>query len=234
MTPPFPDNEVARLEALRQYRILDTAPEQAFDDITRLASYICQAPIALMSLIDSERQWFKSKVGLQTKETHRNDAFCAHTIFQGRLLIVEDATADVRFASNPLVTSEPHIRFYAGAPLLTREGLGLGSLCVIDRRPRQLSVEQASALEAMARLVVAQLELRLASHKLAAVAANLKTLGGLLPICAWCKGIRNDQGYWQQVEAYLKSHSEAEFTHCLCPQCAAKHFPDNVQSKGLL
>ena len=231
MTPPVSEQEAARLEALRRYRVLDTAPEQAFDDITRLASFICQAPIALMSLVDSERQWFKAKVGLQTAETHRNLAFCAHTIFHAKLLVVEDATMDDRFAANPLVTGEPHIRFYAGAPLLTPEGHGLGSLCVIDRQPRQLSLDQTSALEAMARLVVTQLELRRVSHELADTAANLKTLGGLLPICSYCKCIRNDQGYWELIEAYLKKHTEVELTHGICPACAQKHYPDYNQPK---
>ena len=231
MTLPIPKQEAARLEALRRYRVLDTAPEQAFDDITKLASFICQAPIALMSLVDSERQWFKSKVGLQTAETHRNLAFCAHTIFQAKLLVVEDATMDDRFAANPLVTGEPHIRFYAGAPLLTPEGHGLGSLCVIDRQPRQLSLEQASALEAMARLVVTQLELRRVSHELADTAANLKTLSGLLPMCSYCKGIRNDQGYWERVETYLKNHTGSELTHGICPSCVQQHFPNYAKPK---
>ena len=184
-----------------------------------------------MSLVDSERQWFKSKVGLQTAETHRNLAFCAHTIFQAKLLVVEDATMDDRFGSNPLVTGDPHIRFYAGAPLLTPEGHGLGSLCVIDRQPRQLSLEQTSALEAMARLVVTQLELRRVSHELADTAANLKTLSGLLPICSYCKGIRNDQGYWERVETYLQDHTGMDLTHGICPQCVQQHFADYCAPK---
>ncbi len=224
--PPVPENESARLEALRRYRILDSGREQAFDDITALAAFICQAPIAVMTLVDSERQWFKSKVGLQTDETHRNHAFCAHTIFQGKMLVVEDATEDVRFSSNPLVTGDPSIRFYAGAPLLTSEGHGLGSLCVIDRRVRKLNAEQTAALEALARMVVTKLELRRVSHELAEAAANLKTLSGLVPICAGCKGIRDDKGYWQRVETYIREHTEAEFTHGICPSCAKKQLAE--------
>lgn len=226
MKTPIPDHEAARLEALHRYRILDTGPEQVFDDITNLASYICQAPISLMSLVDQERQWFKSKIGLQADETHRDQAFCAHTIFSGKLLVVEDATKDARFASNPLVTGDPHIRFYAGAPLLTPDGFGLGSLCVIDRTPRELSIEQRMALEALARQVVGQLELRRVSHDLAVAAENLKTLGGLLPICSFCKGIRDDKGYWQQVETYVRERTQAEFTHGVCPECVKKHYPE--------
>lgn len=231
MKPPVLAQEEARIEALRRYRILDTAPEQVFDDITALASFICQAPIALMSLVDDERQWFKSKVGLQADETHRDQAFCAHTIFKGGLLVVEDAMADARFSTNPLVTGDPHIRFYAGAPLLTPEGHGLGSLCVIDRQARKLSAEQSSALEKLARLVVNQLELRRVSYDLAEATANLKTLSGLLPICSYCKGIRDDKGYWQRVEQFVRDHTEAEFTHGICPDCAKKHFPEFIKRK---
>lgn len=225
MNAPVPENEAARLEALHDYRVLDTAPERAFDDITKLVSFICQTPVALVSLVDRERQWFKSKVGLQATETPRDHAFCAHALAEGKLLVVEDATADERFASNPLVTGEPYVRFYAGAPLLTPDGHALGTLCVIDHEPRTLSPEQVSALEALARVVVDQLELRRVSHDLAAAAANLKTLSGLLPICAYCKGIRDDQGYWQRVEAYVQTHTQAAFTHGICPKCAEKHFP---------
>jgi len=225
LTPPIPENEAARLEALRRYGVLDTKPEEAFDDVTKLASFICGTPIAIMSLVDQERQWFKSKVGLEAPEIPRSQAFCAYTILDSRLLVVEDALADERFASNPLVTADPQIRFYAGAPLVTSEGYGLGSLCVIDREPRKLSTAQASALEALARLVMNAMELRQVSAQLAAAVSDVKTLGGLLPICAHCKGIRNDQGYWQEVETYVRDHSEAEFSHGICPECARKYFP---------
>ncbi|WP_199313515.1 response regulator [Leptolyngbya sp. FACHB-671] len=169
---PLPENEALRLQALNRCEVLDTPPEAAFDDLTRLAAQICQTPVALVSLVDAKRQWFKSKVGLDASETPRNVAFCAHTVLQPEaLLIVPNALADPRFANNPLVTADPHIRFYAGAPLVTPDGFTLGSLCVIDFVPRNLSLEQQETLRVLARQVVTQLELR---HNLKTVEKALK------------------------------------------------------------
>ena len=154
------DYEAARLAALARYDLLDTAPEAAFDDLVQLATKISQAPIALMSLIDDHRQWFKAKVGLTTTETPREWAFCTHAILRSQPLIIENALLDERFAQNPLVVGEPHIRFYAGFPLIIADGYPLGTLCVIDRQPRQLNSEQLEALRILSHQVVAQLELR--------------------------------------------------------------------------
>ncbi len=245
MSPPQPTDEEKRLEALAGYRILDTEPEAAFDDLTRLASTICGTPISLISLVDSGRQWFKSKVGLDVTETPRELAFCAHAILKSETMLVPNAAQDPRFASNPLVTGEPNIRFYAGAPLISPDGAALGTLCVIDRVPRTLTAEQREALQIIARQVIAQLELRRNLEELRNTLAvrdaledqrerlladlldakgTIQTLGELLPICSWCKKVREDDGYWSEVEDYVAKHSEATFSHGICPGCAVEHF----------
>jgi len=158
--------EAARLTALRAYDILDTGPEKSFDDLTSLASHVCETPIALISLVDSDRQWFKSKIGVEFSQTSRDIAFCSHAIEQPDLFVVRDATQDKRFAENPMVVAEPQIRFYAAMPVFSSDGEhALGTLCVIDREPRDLDEKQAEALRALARQVQAQLELRLSLRR---------------------------------------------------------------------
>jgi GAF domain-containing protein len=240
MIPTKPGNEKQRLETLRGYEILDTEPEAAFDDLTLLASFVCQTPVALISLIDADRQWFKSKVGVSISETSRDIAFCASAILQPDIFIVPDASQDQRFAKNPLVAAEPKIRFYAGATLMT-DGQALGTLCVVDRVPRELSSEQLEVLRALSRQVLAQLELRRnlkrleqslaardraeaekerALRELKAALTNIRTLEGLLPICLCCKKIQDQRGSWQPFEYYVRAHSEAKVTHKICPDCS--------------
>lgn len=159
IAPPT-ENELERLKALYDYDVLDTEAEQLFDDLTNLAAQLCNTPITLISLVDSDRQWFKSTVGLDAKETPRDIAFCAHAIHQQKIFEVEDTLEDKRFFDNPLVTSAPFIRFYAGAPLITPEGHAIGTLCVIDSKPNKLTENQRQALEVLGRSVISQMELR--------------------------------------------------------------------------
>ena len=159
--PKLPDAaEHRRLAALRAYDILDTARESAFEDITRIASLVCGTPIAVVNLIDAERQWFKSEVGLGVRETPLATSICAHAILEHDMLVVPDTTLDGRFAENPLVTGDPGLRFYAGALLKTPDGLAIGTVCVLDTEPRGLSQEQVDVLRGLARQVMTQLELR--------------------------------------------------------------------------
>ena len=155
-----PSQEAARVAALDRYAILDTEPEQGFDDLVVLASYVCKTPIAMLSLVDDHRQWFKSRVGVEIRETPKDMSFCAHAIQQEDLFVVPDTLKDPRFKENPMVVGEPHIRFYTGAPLINEEGFALGTLCVIDRQPRELDSEQKEALWALSRLALGQMELR--------------------------------------------------------------------------
>ncbi len=225
MKAPEPANEAARLAALKAFRILDTESERVYDDLTTLAAHICGVPIAMISLVDHSRQWFKARVGMKVQETPREAAFCAHAILQTEPLVVQDATVDPRFADSILVQREPHIRFYAGFPLVTQDGFSLGTLCAVDRKPRELNPDQAEAMKALARQAMVLLEFRRVNYQLAESLEHVRTLRGLLPICAWCKRIRDDHGYWNQVEGYIRENTEADFTHGICPECLEKERP---------
>ena len=171
MTRPLSAHEAERLEALARYEVLDTPPERALDDITGLAAHICAAPTALITFVDADRQWFKSRYGWADSESSREVSFCAHAIVatDGGELVVTDASRDPRFSDNPFVTSDPPlVCFYAGVPLITPDGHALGALCVIDRRPRVLAPEQIDALRTLRRIVVDHLELRRAVRTLGA------------------------------------------------------------------
>lgn len=164
VVPPKPIDEEERLAELYKYEILDTNPEEDFDQLVELASAICEVPISLVSLIDRDRQWFKAKKGLDLDETSRDVAFCAHAILQDEVFIVENALDDIRFFDNPYVVNDG-IRFYAGMPIKTRNGKNLGTLCVIDREPKTLSPSQKRALEILGRQVINLMDLRLTNNR---------------------------------------------------------------------
>ncbi len=165
MKPPIPMNEHVRLELLRQYEILDTPAEEVFDEITERAAGICRTPMSLLTFVDRDRAWFKSCTGLKLRETPRETSFCAHAICQDGLYVAPDASSDERFADNPLVGGEARVRFYAGIPLVSPEGLALGTLCVLDREPRELTPEQTDELKQLAQGVVLLLEIRRAGGR---------------------------------------------------------------------
>jgi PAS domain S-box-containing protein len=203
MTPAQPTpNEAGRIQALRQYAVLDTLPEQTLDDLTALAAQICGAPIALISLVDEHRQWFKAKVGLKMGETARDISFCSHAVNQKEMFIVPDATRDERFADNPLVTGDPRIRFYAGAPLVNPENAAVGTLCVIDHVPRNLTPAQKQALHLLGRQVMTHLELRRRTRELSGLAAIVEYSDDAIIgkdlysiISSWNKGAEKLFGY---------------------------------------
>ncbi|HVU71946.1 MAG TPA: sensor domain-containing diguanylate cyclase [Mycobacteriales bacterium] len=174
---PLPDDEQLRLNALRRYGILDSEPEIAFDDVAALASQLAGTPIALVSLVDEGRQWFKARLGLDVGETPRDIAFCAHAILEpDDVFVVPSARDDERFSDNPLVTGDPHIQFYAGAPLVTPDGHALGTVCVLDTQPRTLSAPERDGLQRLARTVIAHFEARRVAHALLSVTDVLEEL----------------------------------------------------------
>lgn len=222
----IPDNESDRLKALSEYRILGTRPEESYDDITRMASLVCQTPIALLSLVDVDRQWFKSKVGVDATETPRDWSFCAHAIHAPEPLVVRDALWDERFHDNPLVCGDPKIRFYAGFPLSNMGGQRIGTLCVIDREPGELSAVQVEVMEALARQVMAFLELRKRSIRLMQAFCSSEASPGMIATCSYCRKARNEEGRWVYLDQFLSRHTELQFSHGICDGCIEEHFPD--------
>ena len=221
------EHEAARLDALHRLEVLDTEPEPAFDDLARVAALICRTPVALVSLIDDTRQWFKARIGIDAHQTPRSVAFCDHAIRSPQeVMIVPDAAEDVRFRDNPLVTGEPNIRFYAGAPLVTGDGFPIGTLCTIDQRPRTLTAEQTDALAVLARQVVTQLELRRANAAL----QELHDEARLPPecavtMCAWTNTLRVGGGPWVSVERFLREKVSVDVGHGISDEALRRLVP---------
>lgn len=225
---PLHRQESERLDALKSYRVLDTSPEKGFDDVTYLAAALCKTPIAVISFVDKDRQWFKSRIGIDLHQTSRSISFCAHTILQQTLFVVPDATLDPRFAENPLVTGRPDIRFYAGVPVFSSDGLPLGALSVSDREPRTLAVGQEESLRALARLVRSLLELRKIRGELASAQDALNLFGAVLPICSSCGKMKSEKGDWMSLNTYVQTHARDE-SQGVCPDCAKKLYPDYIR-----
>jgi diguanylate cyclase (GGDEF)-like protein len=212
MDLPLPPDEKQRLAVLSEHEILDTPPEREYDDITLLASQICGTPISLISFVDKDRQWFKSRVGLEESETPRDAAFCTYAILSpGETLIVGDATKDDRFSSNPLVTGSPCVRFYAGAPLLSKENHALGTLSVLDVEPRKLTDRQIIGLEALARQLSMRLELRRTTRLLQKANEELKNLS----LTDDLTGLYNRRGFFLHAEQQVRQHRSRESDHSM-------------------
>jgi len=222
MSVPKPENEDKRLEILEQYQIMDSLAEAAYDEIVAVASEIFDTPMALITFVDDDRQWFKAQTGMTMQETAREHAFCAHTILDDGILVVEDARKDPRFATNPYVLGDPNIRFYAGAPIKVKNTVNLGSVCVLDSKPRQITTKQEKLLKLLSSQVSHLLELRRMTADLRQEQEQNTQLRQLLPICAWCKQIRTADGSWTELEQYVRQHADQELTHSICPSCSSR------------
>ena len=224
-SPDLPPDEAQRLAKLRSLQILDTPPSARFDRITRLATHLLDVPVALVSLVDQDRQWFKSCVGLDASETSRDVSFCGHAVANDAPLLVHDATTDPRFADNPLVTSDPQIRFYAGYPLRLGPTSPLGTFCVIGFEPRTLDATEVRLLEDLADLVVDELRAVELSRTIDSLAGCAKPLDAradddaLVPICSYCKHVRDPDDTWEPIERYVHREFGATFTHGICRPC---------------
>jgi GAF domain-containing protein len=223
---PKPLNEAERLAILERYRVLDTPAETAYEDVVALAAAIVDVPVALVSLVDRDRQWFKARVGLDLEQTERRVSFCAWAVYEDAPLVVPDALEDDRFAGNPLTEGDEGVRFYAGVPLRTPEKVVLGTLCVIDTRPREITPTQLTQLQRLARLTMQQLESRRAADELAEALERTRIIGELVPVCAYCRRIRDDDAFWNTLEQYLETQAGAQVSHGICPACAKQHFAD--------
>ncbi len=230
------NDELARVATLHATGLLDTPEEATFDEIAHLAAHLCRVPIATISLVDESRQWFKSHIGLEARETPRDISFCTHTIMQDQIMMVEDATLDPRFCSSPLVTGPPCIRFYAGFPLISREGFRLGALCVIDHKPRSLTKHQRIALAILARQVSAQIELRRAASRLKdelrmherterALVSSQAEFGAFMDNSPLSAFIKNSEGVFVYVNKSferLMGRSSEELIGCTVYQLVAR------------
>lgn len=221
-----PKHQAKRLQAIEEFHFLNTELEKSYDDVTALALQIYGAPIAVLTLADDERQWVKSRVALSDNHAPRAFASWAGSILKQETAVVPDAFRHDQFAEHRFVTGAPYFRFYAGVQLRDSTGMTFGSLCVIDRKPRQISDLQKGSLEALARVVTQNLKHRRLLQALVDDLENEKTLQGMLQICAYCKVIRDGSGDWRDVETYISERSDIEFSHGVCPSCMERQSND--------
>ena len=213
-----------RLRALRATGLLEDEPSEALERLTRLASRIIDAPVSLVSMVDEDRQVFAAEVGLEEPWASRGEtplaySFCQHVVRNRDALVVGDATEDDRVRDNPSI-EELGVRSYAGMPMTTADGHVLGSFCVIDDRPREWSEGELEILRDLASAAVTEIELRRTADALERALSKIRTLEGLIPLCAWCRKVRDDAGYWQELERYVREKAGVEITHGICPSCA--------------
>jgi hypothetical protein len=218
-----PAHEQARLDALRRYGILDSEPERRFDDIAKLAAAALDMPIAMVSLVDEDRQWSMATVGIERGEVPRAQSFCTHAITQDWTLVIEDTSIDARVSM--IVSDQLQARFYAGAPLITPEGQRVGTVCVIDRTPRTLARRELDILAGLARQTIELLEHRLTAARLGDAQQRLSTMATLIPICSHCRKVRDEGNHWLTLERLVQAKTGSRFTHGICPDCVREHYP---------
>jgi hypothetical protein len=220
-----PSREQLRLDALRLYGVLDCEPERRYDEIANLAAAALDMPIAMVSLVDADRQWPLATVGIARDEVPRSQSFCTHAIGRDEPLVIDDASSDARVSSTLLVTGETKARFYAGAPLVTPQGHHVGTVCVIDRTPRELSPRKLDILVGLARQTIELLEHRLTAARLLDAQARLRTMATLIPICSHCRKVRDESNQWLTLERLVQAKTGSRFTHGICPECVREHYP---------
>jgi len=220
-----PPNERRRLEALKLYQCLELGNAEGLQDIAMVAAQVMGTPTALVSLIEEHRQVYLGKVGTPLSEVPRDDSFCTHTILGTTVLTVVDATQDERFSSNPHVLKPDGVRFYAGTPVMSNDGEAIGTVCVVDSRPREINSDQKTLLMALARTAARLLEQARTAKELAESLAEVKAVQQLLPLCSSCKSVRSDKGYWSRLEDYLGSKSEFKVSTGMCPDCMKRLYP---------
>ncbi len=217
--------EQARLDALRGYGVLDCAPEARYDEIARLAATALDMPVAMVSLVDADRQWSLAAFGIARGEVPRGQSFCTHAIGHDEPLVITDAGSDSRVSSTLLVTGSTKARFYAGAPLVTPHGHHVGTVCVFDRSPRVLTRRELDILVGLARQTVELLEHRLIAAQLLEARARLQTMVSLIPICSHCRKVRDETNSWLTLERMVQAKTGSRFTHGICPECVREHYP---------